>query len=519
MAAQALRAGIKTDYHTFTHIPDAIRESISKLGLDVKTFEEDDTFRIWDSYTVQTGLGLPRKVGTASPRDWIDTRSVNIEDWDKGVADEIRGETPETEKRRIHIDDDTSVLLRFNDERKVVEHFRTLTVPFTRKLEMAAIHSVLVGAFSQNLLRQFESFCDGIIDFRSTEEGHGLNHMMRVRIMRGKVHDSRWVKLELMPNGEVRAALESTTSHGITSDWRSARDGMTDLPIGETVSLLTQISDLTLSRYRVVGSYSRFEESARNLLKDLKQRILNDLNSPSPLQTNYMMWSRPGGGKTFFVQQLAATLTPRVIYNEVNLTLLDAESLSTELSKANRSNKPSILFVDEVDARKAQEWAYEVLLPHLEGQATAGSSRVFILAGSSGENIGTMKESIGARPKGSDLLSRIPARNEYSIPPMTAGDRLVVALSTLKAAAKERGKEISDVEKVALYYIGLNPTLSSARQLRDFSRMCVHRLPTGEERIKYDSLFDPGDQENKDFWAKTRSTVPQFINSFVRVND
>ena len=310
--------------------------------------------------------------------------------------------------------------------------------PFARKLEMAAIHSVLVGAFSQNLLRQFESFCDGIIDFRSTEQGHGLNHMMRVRIMRGKVHDSRWVKLELMPNGEVRAALESTTSHGITSDWRSARDGMTDVPVGETVSLLTRISDITLSRYRVVGSYSRYEESARNMLRDLKQRILNDLNSPSPLQTNYMMWSRPGGGKTFFVQQLAATLTPRVICNEVNLTLLDAESFSTELSKVNRSNKPSILFVDEVDTRRGQEWAYEVLLPHLEGQATAGSSRVFILAGSSGENIGTMKEGIGARPKGSDLLSRIPARNEYSIPPMTAGDRLVVALSTLKAAAREK---------------------------------------------------------------------------------
>ena len=178
--------------------------------------------------------------------------------------------------------------------------------------------------------------------------------------------------------------------------------------------------------------------SARNMLRDLKQRILNDLNSPSPLQTNYMMWSRPGGGKTFFVQQLAATLTPRVICNEVNLTLLDAESFSTELSKVNRSNKPSILFVDEVDTRRGQEWAYEVLLPHLEGQATAGSSRVFILAGSSGENIGTMKEGIGARPKGSDLLSRIPARNEYSIPPMTAGDRLVVALSTLKAAAREK---------------------------------------------------------------------------------
>ncbi len=203
LCAQALRMGIRADFHTFTRPTDEIRGALERLDIDVKRLEKDDTFRIWDSYTVQTGLGKAAMIGKASPRERIDLRSVKIEDWDKGVSDEVGEEVPEVEKRRLHIDDNTSVLLQFNDAKSVVEHFRTLTIPYARKLEIAAIHSLVTGVYPENIYRQFESFCDGVIDFGTREQDEALRNLMRVRSARGGGHDSRWRNLELLGNGEV----------------------------------------------------------------------------------------------------------------------------------------------------------------------------------------------------------------------------------------------------------------------------------------------------------------------------
>jgi hypothetical protein len=49
MTADALRNGIRTDYHTFTHSPTDVRRALRRLGLDLDALEADDTFRIWDS--------------------------------------------------------------------------------------------------------------------------------------------------------------------------------------------------------------------------------------------------------------------------------------------------------------------------------------------------------------------------------------------------------------------------------------------------------------------------------------
>src|SRR5437879_11418003 len=52
IATHSLKRGIKTDYHTFTHIPDEIREAFANLGLNVKKLEDDNTLRIVDSYSL-----------------------------------------------------------------------------------------------------------------------------------------------------------------------------------------------------------------------------------------------------------------------------------------------------------------------------------------------------------------------------------------------------------------------------------------------------------------------------------
>jgi late competence protein required for DNA uptake (superfamily II DNA/RNA helicase) len=78
----------------------------------------------------------------------------------------------------------------------------------------------------------------------------------------------------------------------------------------ELVSLLEHTSEIELSKYRVVGSYARYDEKTRNALKDLKQKIVGGLQSSNVSKhENYLIWARPGSGKTFFVNQVTETLT------------------------------------------------------------------------------------------------------------------------------------------------------------------------------------------------------------------
>lgn len=516
LMAQALKAGYRSDYHTFTHIPDDVRTALTRQGADVRKFEERDDFRIWDSYTVQGGIDVSAKIGKVFPRERVDLRSVKMSDWDKGGVEELRAKMPQIDLERLHIDDNTSVLLQYNSEKEVVDHFRTITVQHARISRLALFYSLVSGIYTENLYRQFESFSDGIIDFKSTEEGGKLKHRMRIRVMRGREHDSRWVDLELQPNGEVRAVSEPAVPY--VSPIPEKTPGIFADQMGmETARLLAGTSVVNLSRYRVVGNYSRFEEGVRNILKDLKQSIVNDLRSSTTTRANYLLWSVPGGGKTFLVQQLAASLAPAVDYVELNLTANNEDEFRAKLVGVDESRKAVICLVDEIDAKQEESWPYEALLTHLEGKAPANGTRMFILAGSSGNEIEAMKKIMKARPKGSDLLSRVPARNEYTIPPMTPGDRLIVTLVSLKSACGAAGKDVSDVEKAALFYIILNPSLSSARQLSSFSGLCARRVQPSEDRIKYDTLFEPGDSENKEFWVGTKSSNPELIDSYIHV--
>jgi len=110
IAADSLKNGIRTDYHTFTHSPADVRSALARLGLDLDDLESDDTFRIWDSYTQQTQMAEPEKVGKATPRDPKDIHTLDLKRWtEEDVVEPQRG-IHEADSRRLHIDDDTSIL-------------------------------------------------------------------------------------------------------------------------------------------------------------------------------------------------------------------------------------------------------------------------------------------------------------------------------------------------------------------------------------------------------------------------
>jgi predicted AAA+ superfamily ATPase len=259
------------------------------------------------------------------------------------------------------------------------------------------------------------------------------------------------------------------------------------------IPFIANLNSISLKNYKIVGNYTRYEESVLNNLKDAKQRILAGFQTQDQKRNNHLIWAAPGSGKTFFVDQIARSLQDQVVYHEINLAKQNEREFIEKLNALNNEELPCLILIDEIDAKPQEPWPYELLLPYLDSTAENGKSWVFVLAGSGGFSLGGIKEKIQGRPKGLDLLSRIPIENQFIIDPMTFGDRLLVVLSQFLNAGLEYGREIHSVEKLGLYYVILNNNLVNARQIREFAVRAVQRVPPGEDRLKYDNLFIAGD--------------------------
>ena len=202
IAAQALRDRAKTYYHTFMQSPTVLRESLTRLGLQVENLERDGLLKIIDSYTTQTGLGQPEAQFTLEHQPSV-SLSTKLTDWSIDQAKSIKSGYPEEKKRWLHVDDNFTVLNRYNQESTIVDWVRTRDIPENRASEMIVFHSILLGVASESFCNQMEALHDIIVDFQSEERSGQIENQARVRLVRGKQVDSRWRKLRLGENGEV----------------------------------------------------------------------------------------------------------------------------------------------------------------------------------------------------------------------------------------------------------------------------------------------------------------------------
>jgi ATPase family associated with various cellular activities (AAA) len=289
-------------------------------------------------------------------------------------------------------------------------------------------------------------------------------------------------------------------------------------PVG-ALSLIEGLDAVRMGAFSVVGRYMRFDDNVRHALKDARQKILMGLEHPGRKRNNHLIWAAPGSGKTYFVEQVASSL-PDTAYREINLARCEEAEFRAALQEVElATNERALCLIDECDARPGDVWPYEVLLPYLDGALDRAPPLVFVFAGSSGSSIDQMKQQMASRPKGADLLSRIPTTNEYCIERMSTGDRVLVAITHVRTAARENGVGLDAAEKMALYYLAIEPRLANARQLREFAVRAVERLLPGEDRLKYDHLFGPGEPENKAFWMQWRPYHRVLVNRFVAIAD
>lgn len=199
IGALGLKNGLRIEYHSYEHIPSEVRSFLANLGVDVGKLEAEDKLRIEDSYTGQTGLGLPEMpAGKKVPIQPLKLSDSSIE-----FAQHIKAGIPESDRRLLHIDDNTSILLQYNDEKTIVNFVRTRMIHWARARETTYLVSAPSGVASDAFSRQLESSFDGKIDVKSEEKEGQIQHYLRIRTLRGRPCDSRWRKLRVLENGEV----------------------------------------------------------------------------------------------------------------------------------------------------------------------------------------------------------------------------------------------------------------------------------------------------------------------------
>ncbi|MCI4341682.1 MAG: AAA family ATPase [Thermoplasmata archaeon] len=286
-------------------------------------------------------------------------------------------------------------------------------------------------------------------------------------------------------------------------------------PSSESLGFIASLDRLDFDRGVVAGDYVRFYESARNALKEFRARVLESLAGADRHPSNFLIWGAPGSGKSFLVQQVAAEAGPSVRLVEANLAQLDVDRFRERLAGISVADADLVCFVDEVDAHPGEAWPFELLLPALEPSTQPAHRSVFCLAGSGGADLEEFVQRLAVRPKGPDLLSRIPPSHRFSVPQLQPGDKMLVAAFQLSLAAAAEGRVVHEIERLALYFLVTNPTLSSARHLRAIAVESARRLPAGEDRLRYDHLFAAGDAENKRFWDNHPEARQQLADRFL----
>ncbi len=209
MAAVAVEQATKTEYHVFQHFPSEAASALARVGVDVDRAEREGLLRIVDSFSQTLRYEATRHPSARTsplypPFEGSPERPLDVAKSGQAWAERARVGYPEVEKGWLHVDDNTAVILQYNDEETVVDAWRTGALPFAvRARETPHFLAFPTGIASQTFLRKFETLCDGIIDLKVEESGGQLRSLLRIRTLRGRSFDSAWHPLRLEGSGRV----------------------------------------------------------------------------------------------------------------------------------------------------------------------------------------------------------------------------------------------------------------------------------------------------------------------------
>ncbi len=200
IAARAVQSGQKTEYHSFHRKIVDVKEALEELGLSVDAETKRGMLRLIDSYTPTPGEA---RTGPRGKGGFLSDRAPHVGRWQTAIRKQIADGIKEPNKKWLHIDDNTSLLLQFTDEDSMLNGWRTVFIPWGRAREMVTINGFVKGVASEAFYRKNESLYDGVFDMVTTEKEGRLEHNIRARMIRGESIDSKWRTIRLRSRGEV----------------------------------------------------------------------------------------------------------------------------------------------------------------------------------------------------------------------------------------------------------------------------------------------------------------------------
>ena len=156
ITAQALRKGIKTEYHVFQHFPTEAREALTRMGLDTSKLEAEGLLNIWDSYTPTVEYQAAKKQ-TSDPSS-IRQKPLNVKKSGERWTERSKKGFTEKEKGWLHLDDNSAIFLQYNDEEEFIDAWRTTILPYSiRARETPHFLGFVKGLASSSFYTKFEA--------------------------------------------------------------------------------------------------------------------------------------------------------------------------------------------------------------------------------------------------------------------------------------------------------------------------------------------------------------------------
>jgi len=215
IAAEYLQAGGRVAYVTTTRSPEAAKEALSNLGVNVPAAIKEGRLTVDDWYTATlTGGRIDTEPGKASLVEPLEggglrLRSLKVADlsveWLKASKDGWQSQdVAETwAPGALGIFESNTEVLRFNEENPFVEFYLSRVLPNERRAKRIGFGGLATGIHSQTLYKRLENAVDGIVEVTVMERDGEAQDFLRVKSLKGQPRDARWHKIEIKLNGEA----------------------------------------------------------------------------------------------------------------------------------------------------------------------------------------------------------------------------------------------------------------------------------------------------------------------------
>jgi KaiC/GvpD/RAD55 family RecA-like ATPase len=210
IVALLVRSNRQASYLAMARPPADLGRDLTSLGVDVAACKSEGLLRVNDWYSpTLTGGRLQTTIGGILEKTLGEQRvnSLKVADlsveWLRQSKESTESKKGGNEEGRLVVVESLSEVLRFNEEKPLVEWVVTRVYPEERRVKHIALQGLITGIHSEWFYKRMEAASDGVIEVKVRDiEGEAKSYL-RLRSLRGQPHDSRWHLVEIKPNGEA----------------------------------------------------------------------------------------------------------------------------------------------------------------------------------------------------------------------------------------------------------------------------------------------------------------------------